>query len=274
MAGLDDGYSGEARLTAGFTVGYLAQEPQLDPAKDVKGNVMDGVAEVQSIIDQYNEVMAKWADPDADYDKIGKEQARLEDKIAATDAWSLERNVEIAMDALALPARRRRRHRAVRWRASPCRAVPPPAVAPRPAAARRADQPPRRRIGRLAGEVPRRLRRHGRRHHPRPLLPRQRRQVDPRTRSRQGLPLRGQLLELARAEAGTPRTRGARQRSHASARSPANSNGCGWRRRPARRRARPDSPPTRSSTTRRRRPRPRRRRWRSRSRPAVASATR
>jgi energy-dependent translational throttle protein EttA len=103
MAGLDDGYQGEARLTAGFTVGYLAQEPQLDPSKDVRGNVMDGVAEVQGIIDEYNEVMAKWADPDADYDKIGKQQAILEDKIAATDAWSLDRNVEIAMDALRCP---------------------------------------------------------------------------------------------------------------------------------------------------------------------------
>ncbi len=103
MAGLDDGYSGEARLTSGFSVGYLAQEPQLDPHKDVRGNVMDGVAEVQGIIDRYNEVMAKWADPDADYDKIGKEQALLEDKIAATDAWSLDRNVEIAMDALRCP---------------------------------------------------------------------------------------------------------------------------------------------------------------------------
>ncbi len=103
MAGLDDGYSGEARLTPGFTVGYLAQEPELDPSKDVRGNVMDGVAEVQSIIDRYNEVMAMWADPDADYDKIGKEQAALEDRIAATDAWSLDRNVEIAMDALRCP---------------------------------------------------------------------------------------------------------------------------------------------------------------------------
>jgi energy-dependent translational throttle protein EttA len=103
MAGLDDGYSGEARLTAGFTVGYLQQEPGLDAAKDVKGNVMEGVAEVQGIIDRYNEVMAMWADPDADYDKIGKEQARLEDQIAATDAWSLERNVDIAMDALRCP---------------------------------------------------------------------------------------------------------------------------------------------------------------------------
>jgi ATP-binding cassette ChvD family protein len=103
MAGLDDGYAGEARLTPGFSVGYLAQEPQLDPTKDVKGNVMDGVAAVQGLIDRYNEVMAMWGEPDADYDKIGVLQAELEDKIAAADAWSLERNVEIAMDALRCP---------------------------------------------------------------------------------------------------------------------------------------------------------------------------
>ena len=103
MAGLDDGFSGEARLTPGLSVGYLSQEPQLDESKTVKDNVMDGVAEVQSIIDRYNEVMAMWADPDADYEKIGKQQAILEDKIAATDAWSLDRNVEIAMDALRCP---------------------------------------------------------------------------------------------------------------------------------------------------------------------------
>src|SRR3954454_10710720 len=103
MAGEDEGFTGEARLTPGFSVGMLAQEPRLDPSKDVLGNVMDGVAEVQSVLDRYNEVMAMWADPDADYDKIGKLQADLEDKIAAADAWSLERNVEIAMDALRCP---------------------------------------------------------------------------------------------------------------------------------------------------------------------------
>ena len=103
MAGLDDGFSGEARLTPGFTVGFLSQEPQLDPAKDVKGNVMDGVQEVQSLIDRYNAVMAKWSDPDADYEAIGLEQADLEDHIAAADAWNLERNVDIAMDALRCP---------------------------------------------------------------------------------------------------------------------------------------------------------------------------
>src|SRR6188474_3147559 len=103
MAGLDDGFTGEARLTPGFTVGYLSQEPQLDETKDVKANVMDGVREVQSLIDQYNAVMAKWSEPDADYDAIGAEQASLEDRINASDAWNVERNVEIAMDALRCP---------------------------------------------------------------------------------------------------------------------------------------------------------------------------
>ena len=75
MAGLDDGFTGEARLTPGFTVGYLSQEPSLDPAKDVKGNVLDGVRPVQDLIDQYNAVMARWSEPDADYEAIGAEQS-------------------------------------------------------------------------------------------------------------------------------------------------------------------------------------------------------
>ncbi|MEI8334265.1 MAG: energy-dependent translational throttle protein EttA, partial [Chloroflexota bacterium] len=103
MAGLDDGFSGEARLTPGFTVGYLSQEPQLDPTKDVKGNVLDGVAQVQALLDGYNAVMAKWSEPNADYEAVGAEQAALEDRIAVTDAWNLERNVGIAMDALRCP---------------------------------------------------------------------------------------------------------------------------------------------------------------------------
>src|ERR1700704_3954286 len=104
MAGLDDGFTGEARLTSGFSVGYLAQEPHLDAGKDVMGNVMDGVGPVKAIIDRYNEVLAMWADPDADFDKVGALQAELEDRINAADAWNLERNVEIAMDALRCPA--------------------------------------------------------------------------------------------------------------------------------------------------------------------------
>ncbi len=103
MAGIDDGYTGEARLSPGFTVGHLPQEPQLDPSKDVLGNVMDGVAAVRDLLERYNDVMAMWGDPDADYEKVGTLQAELEDKINASGAWDLERNVEIAMDALRCP---------------------------------------------------------------------------------------------------------------------------------------------------------------------------
>ena len=103
MAGIDDGYTGEARLTPGFTVGMLLQEPQLDPDKDVLGNVMDGVGPIRDLLTRYDEVMAMWGEPDADYDKVGALQADLEAKITATDAWSLQRNVEIAMDALRCP---------------------------------------------------------------------------------------------------------------------------------------------------------------------------
>ncbi len=104
MAGLDDGFTGEARLSPSFSVGLLEQEPHLDPTKDVMGNVMDGVGPVRDLLVRYDEVMAMWADPDADYDKVGALQAEVEDKMAATDAWNLERNVEIAMDALRCPA--------------------------------------------------------------------------------------------------------------------------------------------------------------------------
>src|SRR6187397_2240662 len=103
MAGLDDGYTGDARLSPGFSVGMLQQEPHLDPDRDVMANVMDGVGPVRDLLSRYDEVMAAWGDPDADYEKIGAEQAELEDKIAVADAWNLERNVEIAMDALRCP---------------------------------------------------------------------------------------------------------------------------------------------------------------------------
>src|SRR5215211_1823989 len=103
MAGVDDGYTGEARLSPGFTVGLLEQEPQLDPAKDVKGNVMEAVGAVADLLRQYDEVLERYGDPDADFDKIGEDQARLEAEIAAKGANDLERQIDIAMDALRLP---------------------------------------------------------------------------------------------------------------------------------------------------------------------------
>jgi len=103
MAGQDDGFTGEARLSPGFSVGMLAQEPELDPAKDVTGNVMDGVGQVAGLLEEYDEVMAGWADPDADYEKLGTRQADLESRIEAAGAWDLTRTIDIAMDALRLP---------------------------------------------------------------------------------------------------------------------------------------------------------------------------
>jgi len=104
MAGLDDGFSGEARLTPGFTVGFLSQEPDLDPTKDVLGNVSDGVAEARDLLARFDEVNASFADPDADFDALLAEQATLQDRIDALGAWELQRTLDVAMDALRLPA--------------------------------------------------------------------------------------------------------------------------------------------------------------------------
>jgi ATP-binding cassette ChvD family protein len=103
MAGLDDGFTGEARLTPGFSVGYLSQEPQLDPSKNVVGNVADGVAEQRDLLIRFNEVCAAMGSPDADFDALLTEQADLQTKIDAANAWDLERTLDIAMDALRLP---------------------------------------------------------------------------------------------------------------------------------------------------------------------------
>jgi energy-dependent translational throttle protein EttA len=103
MAGEDDGYTGEARLTPGYTVGFLPQEPTLDPSKDLMGNVVEGVGEAKALLDRYNAVCEAMGDPDADFDKLLAEQADLQDRIEAAGAWDLDRTLEIAMDALRLP---------------------------------------------------------------------------------------------------------------------------------------------------------------------------
>ena len=103
IAGEDDGYTGEARLTPGFTVGFLPQEPRLDPAKDVMGNVAEGVREARELLDRYNAVCEAMGEADADFDKLIAEQADLQERIDAIDAWSIDRTLEIAMDALRLP---------------------------------------------------------------------------------------------------------------------------------------------------------------------------
>ena len=97
MAGMDREYTGEAWLAEGATVGYLAQEPVLDPTKDVMGNVMDGVADKKAILDRYNEVMMNYSDETAD------EGAKLQDIIDSKNLWDLESQVEMAMEALRCP---------------------------------------------------------------------------------------------------------------------------------------------------------------------------
>jgi len=107
MAGLDKDFDGDAKLTNGFTCGYLSQEPQLNPAFDVWGNLQEAVAPRRKQVDRYNEITALLAEP-MDDDKMQKlcdEMARLQDEIEATGAWELDRDLEIAMDAMNLPDR-------------------------------------------------------------------------------------------------------------------------------------------------------------------------
>ncbi len=103
MAGLDTEIEGEARPQPGIKVGFLSQEPKLDPTKDVRGNVEEGLGEIKAAQQRLDEVYAAYAEPDADFDALAAEQARLENIIQASDAHNLERTLEVAADALRLP---------------------------------------------------------------------------------------------------------------------------------------------------------------------------
>ncbi|MBB4211438.1 ATP-binding cassette ChvD family protein [Rhodothalassium salexigens DSM 2132] len=103
MAGIETEFQGEAWANEGVRVGYLPQEPHLDPDKTVKENVMDGVRGVQDLIDRYNAIAEKFAEPDADFDALIAEQGELQEQIEAVDGWELDNRVEIAMEALRCP---------------------------------------------------------------------------------------------------------------------------------------------------------------------------
>ncbi|MEK9708578.1 MAG: ATP-binding cassette domain-containing protein, partial [Alphaproteobacteria bacterium] len=105
MAGLDKEFQGEAWAADGVSVGYLPQEPDLDSAKDVLGNVMEGVAKTKALLDRFNEVSMKFAEEmtPEEMDTLIQEQADLQSEIDAADAWNLDRQIEIAMDALRCP---------------------------------------------------------------------------------------------------------------------------------------------------------------------------
>ena len=103
MAGIDKEFEGEARPQPGINIGFLPQEPQLDPTRDVRGNVEIAVAHIKAALAGLDAVYAAYAEPDADFDKIAAEQARLEAIIQATDGHNLDRQLEVAADALRLP---------------------------------------------------------------------------------------------------------------------------------------------------------------------------
>jgi sulfate-transporting ATPase len=105
MAGLDEPSSGDARLAPGATVGLLPQEPELDPAKDVRGNVEDGVAEKRDLLQRFEGIAARFAEPMSDDEMTAllEEQGEVQDRIDRTDAWNLDRTLDTAMDALRCP---------------------------------------------------------------------------------------------------------------------------------------------------------------------------
>ncbi len=196
MAGRETDFRGDAMLAPGATVGLLEQEPPLDEGKDVRGNVEDGVAATRALLDRFNELAANYSDETAD------EFARLQAQIDAADAWNLDTNVEYAMDALRLPpadAEVERLSGGERRRVALCRlllSAPDLLLLDEPTNHLDAESVAwlERHLAEYAG--------HRRGRDPRSLLPRQRRRLDPRARPLARDPLRGQLLELARAEAG------------------------------------------------------------------------
>jgi len=105
MAGVDKDFLGDARPLPGTRIGFLPQEPQLDPSKDVRGNVMDGVREQQALLDQFNEISAKFAEPmdDEEMTRLLEKQGNLQERIDALGLWELDHKIDLAMDALRLP---------------------------------------------------------------------------------------------------------------------------------------------------------------------------
>src|SRR5574344_1768942 len=103
FAGIDHDYTGETSLAPGYSVGYLEQEPQLEAGKTVKEVVSEGVKNITDLLAEFDKVNEQFGEPDADYDKLGARQAELQDKLDSLDAWNLDANLELAMDALRCP---------------------------------------------------------------------------------------------------------------------------------------------------------------------------
>ena len=251
MAGLDHANNGDAILDPGATVGMLQQEPPLSEGKTVLENVEEAVGEIKGKLDRFNEISEEMGDPDADYDTLLAEMGDLQTELDHANAWDLDSRLDQAMDALRCPPPRRAGRQPLRWRAPPRRAVQAAAPAARPAAARRAHQPPRRRVGAVARGPPRDLPRRRPGRHPRPVLPRQRR----RSGSSSSTAARRTPTRATTRPTSRPRRTGSRSRARRTPSAPrcssASSSGSAPTPRPARPRASPVS-----RATRRWRPRP------------------
>ena len=204
MAGIDKEFTGDGWVAQGARVGYLPQEPQLDPSKSVRENVMEGrgreAGHARPLQRARHELLGG--------DRRRDDRAPGPDRVARPLGTRLEGRS--GHGGARLPERRAAGRDPVGRRAPPHRPLPPAPVGAGAAAARRADQPPRRRDGELARGPPAAVSGRDPDRDPRPLLPRQRHQLDPGTRSRQGHPVRGQLLRLAGAEAEAPGAGGPR----------------------------------------------------------------
>ena len=206
MAGMDKEYHRRSLARRGRDRRLPGAGAAARPGQDVFDNVMEGVAKKTAIIDRYNELMMNYSDETAD------EAAKLQDDMDRLNLWDLEQQVEMAMEALGCPpkdAEVTKLSGGERRRVALCQLL---LRAARPAAARRADQPSRRRDHGVAGKAPAPISGRGADHHPRPLLPRQRHRLDPRARSRPRHSLRGQLHRLSRGQGqahapGRPRGR-------------------------------------------------------------------
>src|SRR6266705_2999247 len=194
MAGVETNFEGEVTALPNMKIGFLPQEPQLDPVKTVREAVEEGLGETLAAKKRLDEIYAAYAEPDADFDKLAAEQAELEAIVNATHS-----------DSAALRAENRA---ALRRRKKARGAVPPVALQARHPAARRAHQSPRCGKRRVARAVSAEVSRYRGRGDARPLLPRQRGAVDPRARPRLRHSLGGQLLVVVGAEGKAPRDRG------------------------------------------------------------------
>ena len=103
FAGKDTDFTGETHLLPGYTMGYLEQEPELEPGKTVMEIVREGVKPITDLLAEFDKVNEAFGDPDADFDKLCARQAELQEKLDAADAWNLDTNLELAMDALRCP---------------------------------------------------------------------------------------------------------------------------------------------------------------------------